>query len=389
MINSIYIAMSGLNGYEQGLRTIADNTANINTPGYKSSSQPFANMVAGGNGSGTGQVGYGLQTLGPVLNFQQGQLQTTGNDLDLAIDGQGLFTLKAADGSLRYTRDGQFKFNTDGVLVSSTTGEEVLGMDENGLVGPITITNFKVNTAKATATVNFSGNLSTAVNTHTITGVTVFDAAGTSYTMSVKLDKVVGSPNNWTVTLQDSTGAAVGTPGTIAFINGVPDPANSKVAVTYTPPNQAAVALSLDFSTNVTSSGTSTFSSLAMATQDGYAPGGLTRATFDATGVLVLTYSNGQTVKGSRLLLGSFNSVDAIASAGDNEFEVKDGRAWQSGTAGALGFGSVRAGMVEMSNVDLSQQFSELVIMQRGYQASSQIISTANDMLTELFGITK
>jgi len=180
----------------------------------------------------------------------------------------------------------------------------------------------------------------------------------------------------------------VGT-GTIAFINGQPDPARSKVAVTFNPSGQAPVPLTLDFSTNVTSSGTSTISTLSMASQDGFGPGGLTKATFDAAGVLVLSYSNGQTVRGPRLALGRFSSPDAIASAGQNEFEVTDGRAWQSGAAGEQGFGNVRAGMVEISNVDLSQQFSNLVIMQRGYQASSQIISTANDMLTELFAIRK
>jgi flagellar hook protein FlgE len=120
-----------------------------------------------------------------------------------------------------------------------------------------------------------------------------------------------------------------------------------------------------------------------------YGPGGLTKVTFDATGVLLLAYSNGQTVRGPRLALGRFNSQDAIGSLGNNEFEVLDGKAWQIGVAEEQGFGSVRAGMIEMSNVALSQQFSDLVIMQRGYQACSQIVSTANDMLNELFAMRK
>ena len=393
MIDTIYVAMSGLHGYEQGLRTISNNTANLNTPGFKSSSLQFADMFSSSNGyavsgsQGQGQFGFGLNTLGTALNFKQGQMQTTGKELDLAVDGQGLFSLRAADGSVRYTRDGQFKFNTDGVLVSTTTGEAVLALDDTGSLAQISIANLKGNAAKASSTVLFSGNLSSAATTFTVGGITVVDGAGTSYTLSARLDAVAGTPGSWTVTLLDGT-TAVGS-GTIAFVNGKPDPANARVAVTFNPPGQSAVPLSLDFSGNVTSSGTSPSSTLSMASQNGYGPGGLTKATFDDTGVLLLSYSNGQTVRGSRLALGRFNSLDAIGSIGDNEFEVKDGRAWQSGVAQQQGFGAVRAGMVEMSNVDLSQQFSDLVIMQRGYQACSQIVSTANDMLTELFAMRK
>lgn len=392
MIDTIYVAMSGLHGYEQGLRTISNNTANINTPGFKSSSLQFADMfstnnsVAGG-GSNTGQLGFGLNSLGTSLNFNQGQLQNTGNDLDLAVDGQGLFSLRTADGGVRYTRDGQFKFNSDGVLVSSTSGNAVMALDGTGSLAQISIANLKGNPAKATSTVLFSGNLSSAATTYTVGGITVIDGAGTSYTLSARLDAVVGTPGSWTVTLLDGA-TTVGT-GTIAFISGQPDPAQSRVAVTFNPAGQAPVPLSLDFSKNVTSSGTGTTSTLSMASQDGFGPGGLTKATFDAAGVLLLSYSNGQTVRGARLALGRFNSQDAIGSVGDNEFEVKDGRAWQSGAANEQGFGSVRAGMIEISNVDLSQQFSDLVIMQRGYQACSQIVSTANDMMSELFAMRK
>ena len=128
-------------------------------------------------------------------------------------------------------------------------------------------------------------------------------------------------------------------------------------------------------------------STLAMASQDGYAPGTLTKTAFDASGALVLTYSNGQTVKGARLALARFATPDAVQELGGGEYGQARGLHWQVGTAGAAGFGSVRAGMLEMSNVDLSREFSELVVMQRGYQAASQVVSTANDMLQELFGI--
>jgi flagellar hook protein FlgE len=392
MIDTIHVAVSGLHGFEKGLRTISNNTANLNTPGFKSSSTQFADMFAADNGAPNGgstsaRSGSGLNSLGTSLNFAQGQLQSTGKDLDLAIDGQGLFSLRGPAGDVRYTRDGQFKFNSEGVLVSSTSGDSVLGRTATGSLGEISLTNLSSNAAKASTNVLFSGNLSTAATTYTIGGITVMDGAGTSYTLSATLDAIANSPGSWTVTVRD--GATTIGNGTIAFLSGAPDPAKSTVAFTFSPPGQPATPMTLDFSRNVTSSGTGTSSTLSMASQDGYGPGGLTKVTFDAAGVLVLAYSNGQSVRGPRLALGRFNSQDAIASLGDNEFEVIDGKAWQTGVAGEQGFGSVRAGMIEMSNVELSQQFSNLVIMQRGYQACSQIVSTANDMLNELFAMPK
>src|SRR4051812_47292979 len=192
MISSIYVAMSGLHGFEQGLRTISNNTANLNTPGFKSSSMQFGDMFSsGGNlatGSHNGPQGFGLNALGTSLNFRQGQLQNTGNDLDLAIDGDGLFTLRTTDGGLRYTRDGQFKFDASGALVASASGDAVMGRDANGNLAQISVAALKSNAAKATANVTFSGNLSSAVTTQTVGGLTVFDAAGTSYTLSARLD---------------------------------------------------------------------------------------------------------------------------------------------------------------------------------------------------------
>jgi flagellar hook protein FlgE len=99
----------------------------------------------------------------------------------------------------------------------------------------------------------------------------------------------------------------------------------------------------------------------------------------------VLAYSNGQTVKGQRLAMGRFDTLDGVTAVGNNEFDATNPLAWHAGYAGEGGFGGIRPGMVELSNVDLSREFSDLVIMQRGYQASSQVITTANDMLEQLF----
>ncbi|MCY1241779.1 Flagellar hook protein FlgE [compost metagenome] len=124
-----------------------------------------------------------------------------------------------------------------------------------------------------------------------------------------------------------------------------------------------------------------------MSSQDGLAPGTLSDAVFDETGRLQMTYSNGQKVQGARIALARFDSPDAVTALGDNQFDIVNKDDWHFGVGTEGGFGKVMSRRVEISNVDLSQEFSDLVIMQRGYQASSQVISTANEMLQQLFSL--
>lgn len=390
MLESIHVGMTGLLGYSQGLRVIANNTANINTPGYKSSSLQFTDLFystsAGGSGGNSSQMGYGLGTAGTSLNFKQGDLRQTGNALDMAVDGQGLFTLKDEAGNIHYSRAGQFEFNADGVLVNRADGAKVMGRDAFGNQTELSIAGQRTAAGKATANVKFSGNLSSTVTEQIVGSVKVIDGAGGEHILSVKFTNTgATTAGSWQVDLMEGT-TVVGT-GQIIFSDGRPVPANAKVAITYTPGGMAAIPLVLDFSADVTSFASGNLSTLGMASQDGYGPGALSNVSFDAQGVMVLAYSNGQTVKGSKLLLGRFDTLEAVTSVGDNQFDATDSNAWHAGVAGDGAFGSIRAGMVEISNVNLSQEFSDLVVMQRGYQASSQVISTANEMLQELFSM--
>lgn len=389
MLGTINVAMSGLLGYSRGLKVIANNTANMNTPGFKSSSLQFADMFASrsaGNNGGLMQVGYGLNTTGTSLNFRQGELRQTGNGLDLAVDGQGLFTLRGADGQTRYTRAGQFQFNSDGVLINRSDDSVVMGQREDGSIGDISVAGLKTREGKATGVVKFTGNVSSTGTDATVGAVKIFDSAGGEHTLSVKLTNTNATlTGSWNVELLE--GATVIGSGQIVFAGGRPRAGSSKVQITYAPAGAGSIPLELDFGTDVTSFASGTLSTLAFASQDGYAPGSMTDASFDDHGKLVMTYSNGQKAFGPRLLLGRFDSLDAVAAVGNNQFEASDSLAWRVGVAGDGSFGAVRSGVVETSNVDLSQEFSDLVIMQRGYQASSQVISTANDMLQELFSM--
>jgi flagellar hook protein FlgE len=393
MIDSIYVGITGLLGFTRGLRVISDNTANMNTPGFKSSNLQFSdlfytntNLIDSSSEPRKGQIGFGLNTTGTSLSFKQGSLQQTSNALDLAIDGLGLFQLRDDTGKITYTRAGQFDFNGDGVLINKGTNQKVLGLDANGNLVDISIVGLKVNPAKATSIVTFNGNLSSTAPSQTVGGVTVIDAVGGQHTLNVVLTNLSATtPGAWQVDLMDGT-TVVGT-GQIAFVNGQPDPLNSKVSLIYSPAGVAPIPLTLDFSTNVTSFASGNLSTLAMNTQNGFVPGSLTAITFDATGTLVLTYSNGQTAKGAQLALAQFDSLESIAAVGNNQFIATQTRGWVTGVAGSGGFGNVHASTLEASNVDLSKEFSDLVVMQRGYQSSSQVISTANEMLQELFAM--
>lgn len=388
MLDSIHVGVTGLLGYQQGLRTIANNTANLNTPGYKSATLQFADLFYSSSATGGRdmRLGHGLDTAGTRLDFGQGDLRQTGNEFDLAVDGEGLFVLKDAQGATRYTRAGQFGFDAAGILVNKTDGSKVMGLDASSFPVEMSLDGLRFSAGKATAEVRLAGNLSSTGTQQTVGGVKVFDAAGGEHTLSLKFTNTgATTAGSWKVELFDDT-TLVGT-SEIVFEHGTPTAATRRLQFTYTPTGGAAQPLSFEFGADVTSFASGSLSTLAVTAQDGHAAGNLTRVSFDATGTLVAAYSNGQTAKGPRLALGRFESLDAVEALGGNAFGEANGITWKLGAAGEGGFGAVRAGMLEISNVDLSREFSNLVVMQRGYQASSQVISTANDMLQELFGM--
>ncbi|TWD85741.1 flagellar hook protein FlgE [Variovorax beijingensis] len=390
--------MTGLLGYSRGLRVIANNTANMNTPGFKSSSLQFADMFySGGNLSGGyasqnySRAGFGLDTAGTTLSFKQGELRQTGNDLDMAVDGQGLFVLQDADGKISYTRAGQFKFDADGVLVSRLNGEKVMGLDEGGNFVAITLAGQMMDLGRASSRFKLAGNLPNTttqqqpkIPVDTKYTLQVIDAAGATHTLTPRFTKGDTTSGNIPVKVELLDGTTVVSTGQLLFLNGRPTAETAMVSMTYTPAGQAPMALTLDLTEVAYWAGEY---QVEMRSQDGVGAGALSGMVFDDTGTLKKTYANGRTLDGTRLALARFDSPDAVAARGNNQFEVLNKEAWHIGVAGQGAFGSLASGKIEISNVDLSQEFSDLVIMQRGYQASSQVISTANDMLQELFSM--
>jgi flagellar hook protein FlgE len=404
MLESIYVGMTGLLGYSRGLRVIANNTANLNTPGFKSSSLQFADLFYTGGNLGGGsanqnysQVGFGLNTLGTTLSFKQGELRQTGNDLDMAVDGQGLFVLKNADGKVSYTRAGQFQFDTNGFLVSRTGGEKVMGLDESGGFTEISLAGQMSDVGRPSSTFKLGGVIPASTSSTPQSQqppasppdkmtIPVIDAVGARHVLIPRFTVISSSPSpvgtNMKIELLDGT-TVVGS-SQLVYVDGKPKPETASVSMTYTPPGMDPMALKLDMTETRFLAGTY---GVEVLSQDGLGPGSLSGTAFDASGTLKMSYTNGRTINGKQLALARFDSPDAVGALGNNQFEILNKDAWHFGTGGEGAFGSVVSGRVEISNVDLSQEFSDLVIMQRGYQASSQVISTANDMLQELFSM--
>lgn len=386
MLDSIQIGTTGLLGYARGLRAIANNTANLDTPGYKAGSVQFADLFYTRSGTSTqpDAEGHGLATTGTRLDFRQGDLRQTGNDFDLGVQGEGFFVLRNAQGEIHYTRAGQFQFDQQGVFVNRADGSKVLGVDARGQRTEIQLQGLQTAPGKATTLARLTGNLSSTVADYSVPSVKIYDSSGEEHMLSLKFTSAQSqTPGAWNVeVLEGST--SVGT-GQLVFADGHPTAETAKLVIDYQPAGRQKVAITFDFSSDVSSYAAGTLSTLGLSAQDGHGPGNLTKLGFDASGTLVAEYANGEKVKGTKLLLARFSTPDAVEQVGSNEFAAANGAAWEEGVAGEGAFGQVQSGVLEMSNVDLSREFSDLVVLQRGYQASSQVISTANDMLQELF----
>lgn len=387
MLDTIYIGTTGLLSHSKGLRTVGNNLANVNTPGFKSGQLAFTDLFNKGGGAGaqpgsTGSGhGSGLATLGAQVNFKAGLDASTGSPLDLNIDGNGFYAIER-DGEILYTRAGNFNFNEKGILVNAA-GEHVKALVD-GKLADVGIDSLNHSLPKATTEVAFRGNLTSTVTTPPINAqlrsVAVYDGNGASHPINLAFKNTGGG--GFEVTVTDQAGATLAT-SALKFAAGFPVADANAFTFSYAPPGADAFDVRLDFSKNVTSLLDQT--TLSMASQDGYAAGVRTDQSINSDGTVKLYYSNGQTADGPRLALANFRSASELEQETGSAFSLKRGGEVEYGHAGDATFGTLRAGHLEGSNVDLAEEFGNLILMQRGYQASSHVISTANDMIQQLF----
>ena len=396
VLTSLYTGMSGMEAYQQGLAVIGNNTANLNTAGFKFTEPVFEDVAAGtGTGGFTGSpdssgTGGGVQVDDTHVSFSQGNEEPTGDPLDAAINGLGFFMVDL-NGTTYYTRNGAFQLDASGNLVETTTGAKVLVSTSTSANGPFNINAYNSYPPTATTTIQLTGNLARTGQTtsYNLPGITVVDGAGGTETLQASFTQSTTNPLSWTVQVNDASGNSVGS-GTILFdADGTPDASNTPIKLQVTPKGLPAFTVNLEFGTagsfsGVTSLNTAATSQLQMASQDGVQLGSLTGTSFGNDGSLTLTYSNGKTLTPAKLLLAQFNAPQQLHELSQGLFAAASGTTPLVGTPESTNFGNIVGGEIEMSNVDLSQQFTELIVIQRGYQASSQITSIANDMMQQL-----
>ncbi|HEU4652730.1 MAG TPA: flagellar basal-body rod protein FlgF [Steroidobacteraceae bacterium] len=399
MFGAIYTGLAGMTAYSQGLDLISNNVANLNTPGFKVSDPLFREIVyrhlgtGGSRDSGDMPSGAGVEMSAAGLSFKQGELRETGNPLDAAIDGNGFFVLDI-DGEYRYTRAGQFEFNDDGILVEKSSGGKVMmSTDTLGL------TSFDLNTArvyepKATTEVKLTGTLARGGTTTTfeVPSVTVYDKAGVATSVRVRFTRSDSDPLSWHAEVLDSASAVIGS-GDVSFAeDGTPadGAGNFTVTITSSAGNSSDVKFTLGDAgsfAGVTSPAASTTSQVQLLKQDGLPIGSLTKTEFDDKGALKLTYSNGESKTVATLVLARFDAPEQLRPLGGGMFSASDAAPPVFGGALQKSLGRVVGGQLEMSNVELTQQFTDLIVLQRGYQASSQVSSVANELIQTLLAM--
>ncbi|WP_118839907.1 flagellar hook protein FlgE [Salinibacter ruber] len=425
-LESLSIGVSGLRSHQTRLDTVSNNIANSSTTAFKRQRAAFSEELgqailgvgrtAGGSAINPSKVGRGVSVASIDRNFSQGSLNDTGIKTDLALNGDGFFVASpksgAASDQRRLTRAGNFTFNQNGELVTANglnvQGWEV-GEDGTANTGELKNVRFDPNAqsaAKATTEAQVGGNLSAdaeAGDTSEISSV-VYDEQGKAHNVVLNFEKT-GTDDEWTFSvedpdgvLQDANGGGPGDAnGTITFKDDGSVDSISGVTNTYDPDgNGTNDGVSLDWANDAVQGGKSLGISLRDITQfsgsttskfqgqNGNSSGELSGVQFTPEGKLQLNYTNGVQEEEYQLAIGDVNNPNGLEQQGENFFTTTGASGdLQLGQAGRDLQTSVVSGALESSNVDLAKEFSDLIKAQRSYQASSQIITTADEVLNQ------
>lgn len=383
MFQALFNSLSGLFSFSKSLDTVSNNISNMNTPGFRGSDTFFANV----NG------GRGTQISGEGLRTQSGDIRQTGNATDLAIDGNGYFILRNDNGEYFYTRAGQFRFGEDGLLKDTVTGYQVMAIDAAGNLREIDLDTYRTLPPQATSTVNMAGNIAPGTLTYNAGTVNIFDTTGTTHALSVVLaDNSSVAPNSFIVTVTDEAGLIVGT-GEVRFgTDGTP-------LVGFNTLNLNASfkgvtqQISLEFGSPGAFDGATllagTASNMGGRAKDGHTLLGATDVSFDSKGMMQITYSSSEKREGPQIALAHFPDESSLQLIGGRLIDGHSTQAPEVGRPGEGIYGMVNGSSLELANVDLTQEFADMIIIQRGYQASSRVMTVSNEMIEQLYNSTR
>ncbi len=416
MIRSMFSAISGLRNHQTMMDVVGNNISNVNTTGFKSSTTVFqdvlSQVVRGGGaaqadlgGTNPAQVGLGSRISAITTNFGQGALQRTGRATDLAIQGDGFFVVQQAGQEL-FTRAGSFSIDALGRLVTqeggfiqgwgSTADGQV---NVNAAIGPLQIPVGDLVAPVQTTQVTIGGNLPSNAADETVisNSVEVFDAQGNPWSLQVTFEKT--GDDGWDISVSyvdpdaadpDDNVVEIAT-GSLGFdpTTGELDAASFTLDVNGGPMGDFVLSFGAEGGPNrLTQYGE--LSTASILDQDGSAAGSLQSFTVSQEGLIVGSYSNGRTRAIGQLALASFANPEGLEKVGGSNYRttMNSGLA-QVGTAGAGGRGLMSTGTLEMSNVDLAQEFTNLIVAQRGFQANSRVVTTSDELLQEVVNLKR
>jgi len=418
MISSLFAGISGLSANSTAMTVIGDNIANVNTTAFKSDKFSFANVLSQSMGTSTTDgIGRGVQFNGVSPSWSQGSIENSSNATDMAINGKGFFMVEDNSGSAFYTRAGEFTFDREGYLVNPD-GLYVQGYGVSSVAadGPITlgsIENINVpaeSTAPPQATTAFTLDINldagAAVNDTFASTQTVYDSLGNAIPLTLTFTKTAA--NEWTADVSVPTGTVATLPGDINISNATLSFDGNGNLTTGTDPSitltnlvsgaadiSGGNAISWDLfdsagATNGDLTQYAAASTYNFNIQDGYAAGNLRGVSVDESGYVYGAYSNGQLTPLYQVVLADFPSYYGLSKLGHNLYAESpaSGQA-MPGVALSGSLGSISPSAIEMSNVDLAQEFVKMITTQRAFQANSRVITTSDEVLQELINLKR
>jgi flagellar hook protein FlgE len=391
-------ALSGLTAAASDLDVTANNIANSNTVGFKEARAQFADVYAAGAVNlNNSVIGQGVRLSSTAQQFTQGNITTSSSNLDLAISGDGFYTLKSPNG-LVYSRNGQFGEDKSGNVISSTgQALQVYPPLINGGFNTGTLSNLNLQTAQSaplattsgTVILNLPANTTppavtpfSAANSQTYnqsTSTTVYDSLGNAYPATMFFSQQAAPPNTWSVNMTVN-GASAGPAQTLTFGSSgqVTAPVGGVLNFNGFTPTSGALPMTLSFNFNQTTQYGGQFGVTSIV-QNGYATGQLSTVAINPAGVVSAVYTNGRSTQLGQLAMANFPNPQGLKQLGDTNWsETFTSGTVVQGVAGSAGFGSIQSGALEASNVDLTTQLVKMITAQRSFQANAQVITTAN-----------
>jgi flagellar hook protein FlgE len=401
--------LSGLNAAAKSLDVIGNNVANASTVGFKQSQAQFADVYANSLAGGGNQAGIGVRVATIAQQFAQGNVTTTNNSLDMAVSGSGFFRMDN-NGSITYSRNGQFQLNKDGYIVNSQ-GYSVTGYLPNaaGVIMATSPAAIQISTAdllpNATAAVTAGLNLNAnsavipasppgpafdpnnAATFNNSTSTTIYDSLGGSHVASLYFAKSGTNTWNQYLTVDGAIVPMATNPQPMTFnTNGtLGAPLTAVLSTSFTLTGAAPQTLSIDFSS--TSQFGSAFGVNSMS-QDGFTSGRMTGFSTGADGIISGRYSNGQTRTLGQVVLANFSNVQGLQPLGGNQWaETSTSGTPLVGVPGSASLGVLQTSAVEDSNVDLTAELVNMITAQRVYQANAQTIKTQDQVLQTIVNL--